>query len=154
MSFRIDPDDIEPICATERCDQFYGPHHIGRDDETRDELALFFDAQLFPEPNFLTQRLWSIINRFGGRFCALSEYVSDEHLDHQLDQLLLWNAKMARTFDGVSKATPSVAIVELAKPTVTFVDAALRPYTAYYGYGNIGWPSTFRSIITANQQYL
>jgi hypothetical protein len=48
----------------------------------------------------------------------------------------------------------TIVIVELAKPASAFVDSALRAYTAYVGYGDISWPSDFRSVITANQEYL
>jgi hypothetical protein len=72
MGIDNDLDDIEPLSALERCKQYYGAYHIGREDETRDEVALFFDAQMFPDPDFVENRLWSIINRFGGRLSALA----------------------------------------------------------------------------------
>lgn len=153
MVRNYDLDDIEPLCASERCDQHYGAYHIGREDETRDEVALFFEAQLFPEPDFLTNRLWSIINRHGGRLSAFSEYAiakSNQHLHEPLSA----NIQLARSLPLNPETTLEIAVVELAKPSVEFVDSTLRSYTAYVGCSNISWPSNFRSLITAGQEYV
>lgn len=153
MHHSIEPEDLEPLDADERLDKVYGLYHIGRDDETRDELALFFDPALTPEPDFLTRRLWMIVNAHGGRLCAFSEFSSAARSHRQLEKLADASIRYARTFDGNFDSL-CVVIVELAKPASTFLDSALRAYTAYVGYGDISWPSDFRSVITANQEYL
>jgi hypothetical protein len=83
---------------------------------------------------------------------AVSEYASDDYSDQQLEELLRAHTRFARSFDLVSDAALEVAVVELAKPAVQDVNTALRAYTAYVGYGNISWPSKFRSIIMARNE--
>lgn len=154
MTFLHEPEDIEPLDAGERCDKAYGNYHIGREDESRDELALFFDTRWLPEPDFLDRKLSAIINHYDGRVIAFSEYASTEHSDEQLQELLRLNICAARSFDAVINVDLSVAVVELVKPTVAAVDTGLRAYTAYVGYGIISWPSIFRSVITARMDYV
>lgn len=152
--FSIKPDDFEPFDAGERLDAVFGHYHIGRDDEKRDEVALFFDAQLYFGPVFMERTLPSIIIGHNGRMIAHSEYASPEHSEGHLDQLLRANAILARSFKVVPPFDLAVVIVELQKPAITFVDEALQSCTGYFGYGNISWPSEFRSVITANQEYI
>lgn len=153
-TFLHDSDDFEPCDAGERCDAAYGNYHIGREDETRDELALLFDARWLPDVGFLTDGLWAIIHRNGGRLMAFSVYTSTKHSDDRLQGLLRTKVSSARSFDVVRNAPLSVAVLELARPATFAVDNALRAYTAYVGYGNISWPSDFRSIVTAEMNYL
>lgn len=154
MHFFHELDDFEPLDADERCDQAYGLYHIGREDERRDEIALFFDGRWLPDPYFLKRGLWSIVNRHNGRLMAFSEYKSAEHSDEQLQRLLCENVYCMRSFDVGSDEALTVVIVELVKPAVWSVDNALRAYTSYIGYADISWPSGLRSVITARQEYI
>lgn len=143
--------DFEPLDARERCDQAYGFHHIGRDDESRDELALFFDVGWLPYPDFLEDELWSLINEIGGRVRAYSVFASPDHSAEQLQALLTRNLNRARPIVANERSPSSIAIVELARPSIFAVDTMLRAYSAYLGYADISWPSDLRSIITAQQ---
>lgn len=153
MNFQLDPGDIEPWDADERFDEAYGHYHIGRDDETRDELALFFDTRLLPEPEFLDVRLWSIINRHAGRLMAFSEYACDAHSDEQLGDLWRASFRSARTPNFLPEDVLAVAVVELERSTIAAVDTALKAYSAYVGFGDISWPNHLRSIITRKMYY-
>ena len=61
MTFEHDADDFEPLDANERCDAVYGAYHIGRCDESRDEIALMFDTHWLhpnnPTPTLIDQLL-------------------------------------------------------------------------------------------------
>lgn len=152
--FDIIPEDIEPLDASERCDQAYGNYHIGREDETREELALFFDTQWLPDPSFLDCGLWSIINPYGGRLMTLSEYCPGEEAALELLELLGPNFCVARSPEVAAEVALTVAVVELTKPPIEAVHTKLRAYTSYIGYGIVSWPSHFRSIITSRQVYV
>lgn len=153
MAYFIDPNDFEPLDADERCDKAYGNCHIGRDDESRYEIALFFNPVWLPNPEFFQREMWSIVYHYDGRVMALSEYASAEHSNERLQELLGANIRPAKCFAVASNVSLSVAVVELAKPAIDAVDSALRAYTAYVGYGNISSPSDFRTIIAARQTF-
>ncbi|WP_118858316.1 hypothetical protein [Sphingomonas mesophila] len=152
MNVSLEPDDIEPWDADERLDHAYGHYHIGREDETRDELALFFDTRWLPEPDFLEVRLWSIVNQNDGRFIAFSKYASDAHSDNPVGELLRANIRPART-PLLPEDVLTVAVVELERSAVEAVDTALQAYSAYVGFGDISWPNYLRSTITRQMRY-
>ena len=154
MSYLVDPNDIEPLDAYERCDAVYGAYHIGRDDESRAEVALFFDPRWLPEPDFLRLGMWSILNRHSGRLLGLSECDFTRYSKGHCRELLQKNMVLATNLAELPTCPWAVAVVELAGPSLWPVDTALRVYTAYVGYADISWPTHFRSHITTGPDFI
>lgn len=151
--FAIKPDDFEPLDQGERRDAVFGSHHIGREDETREEIALFFDIHWLPDASFFEWQLRSLIHHNGGRVMGFSSYQSTVYSNAQLQDFLSAIVCSARQFNVGSNDPLSVVVVELTKPTIDPVHTALKAYTAYVGHGNISCPSDFRSIVTAELTY-
>ena len=92
MTFEHDADDYEPLDANERCEAVYGAYHIGRCDETRDEIALMFDTHWL-HPNNRTQTLIDqLLTAAAGldvQLEAWGHFSSPDHSDNELYAVLL-----------------------------------------------------------------
>lgn len=154
MKISYQPDDFEPLDADERCDSAFGHYHIGREDESRSEIALLFDANWLPNPTFLSDGLWSVVNRHDGRLISSGELPSESPHLEAIVELIRANVRVPRALQIQGSADVSAVIVELSRHAIPDVDKALGIYTAYLGWGDVSYPSPFRTAINEGQQYV
>ena len=92
MTFEHDADDFEPLDANERCDGIYGAYHIGRCDETHDEIALMFDTHWLHPNNrteTLTDQLLTVAASLDVQLEAWGQYRSLIRSDNELHAALI-----------------------------------------------------------------
>ena len=92
MTFEHDADDFEPLDVNERCDAIYGAYHIGRCDETRDEIALMFDTHWLHPNNrteTLTDQLLTVAASLDVQLEAWGQYRSLIRSDNELHAALI-----------------------------------------------------------------
>ena len=151
MPSEHDADDFEPLDVSERCEAVYGPYHIGRCDESRDEIALMFDTrwlQPLDRTRTLNEQLLTIAMGLDVKLQAWGHYVSPVSPDHELYAALRDQLCAARPFDRVIARRLFVVRLDAATNGTWELDRRLRLLKSYVGYADLSFPTTLRTLAT------
>ena len=151
MPFEHAADDFEPLDVSERCEAAYGPYHIGRCDESRDEIALMFDTRWhhpLDRTRTLIEELLTIAMDFDVNLQAWGRYVSPVRSDHTLYAALRDQLCAARPFDRVIARRLFVVRLDTATNGTWELNRRLRLLKSYVGYADLSYPTTLRTLAT------
>lgn len=149
MTFEHDADDFEPLDANERCDAVYGAYHIGRCDETRNEIALMFDMHWLHPINRTQTLIYQLLTAAAGldvQLEAWGHYSSPNHSENELYGALLDQLCAARRVGRIVAARMFVVRVNLCGNATWELDRRLRQHPSYAGYADLSYPSALRTL--------
>lgn len=157
MTGLVSADDIEPLDALERCDAAYGPHHIGRFDESRAELALIFDPRWISSESPLVEHqdpVWKALRSVDGHLHGWS-FLGFLSPTRERDFRFLCNhLELSRSVDVDPQTYLIAAVVDLPPDAIVPLRQALDDHPSFVGYGNLSWPSDFRTIVYLALSYI
>ena len=149
MTFEHDADDFEPLDANERCDAVYGAYHIGRSDETRDEIALMFDTHWLHPNNRTRTLIEHLLKAAAGldvQLEAWGPYGSPNYSDSELYAVLLGQLCARRRVGRIVSARMLIVRLHLRDNSTWDLDRRLRQHPSYVGYADLSYPSTLRTL--------
>ena len=149
MTLEQGADDFEPLDAIERCDAVYGAYHIGRCDESRDEIALMFDTHwLHPvdRTRTLIDQLLTAVAGLDVQLEAWGHFSSPNQSDNELYAALLDQLLARRRVGRIVSARMFVVRLTLSGNATWELDRRLRQHPSYAGYADLSYPNALRTL--------